>query len=51
MTLPTDDEPGSNDAKVADYIDFVVFRRENSSRPFSKLISVSNLTRSVSEAK
>jgi Gluconate 2-dehydrogenase subunit 3 len=25
MILPTYDEPGSNDAKVADYIDFVVF--------------------------
>jgi len=25
MILPTDDEPGSNEAKVADYIDFVVF--------------------------
>jgi gluconate 2-dehydrogenase gamma chain len=25
MILPTDDEPGANEAKVADYIDFVVF--------------------------
>ncbi len=25
MILPTDDEPGSNEAKVGDYIDFVVF--------------------------
>jgi len=25
IILPTDDEPGANEAKVADYIDFVVF--------------------------
>jgi hypothetical protein len=25
MILPTDDEPGANEAKVGDYIDFVVF--------------------------
>ena len=25
MILPTDDDPGANEAKVADYIDFVVF--------------------------